>query len=93
MRGQGKSIREVAAELCCSPSTVVREERRNAAPRQIRSRLSPLDKARYADKQTSKRIRKKTRERGCLLDAHAEARVRVGDVWLLESRWVRAELH
>jgi len=46
MSGQEKSFREVAAELCCSPSTVVREERRNAAPRQIRSRLSPLDKAR-----------------------------------------------
>jgi len=76
MRGQGKSFCEVAAELCCSPSTVVREERRKAAPRQIRSRLSPLDKARYTDEPASKLIRKKIRERGCLLDAHAKARVR-----------------
>jgi len=82
MRYQGKSFREVALELECSPSTVLREERRNAAPRQLRRQMSSLDKARYAEEKAYKRQREKIRRRGCALDHHAEARVRIVDLLL-----------
>ena len=62
MRGAGIEIREIGRRLKLCPSIVSRELKRNAAPKFVSVRLSPLERAKEAHEKA--RIRRKEKRRG-----------------------------
>jgi IS30 family transposase len=77
MLKEGEGFRAIGRELGRSASTIKREAERNAAPRQIARRMTPLEKAKYAQEKAEHRRRERVRKRGSRLDRRADVRVRL----------------
>ncbi len=75
MRSAGVGFRRIAEVIGCSPSTVLREERRNRAPKQVSKHLSVLERAKYADDVAKRRRREARRRRGRKLEKDAATRL------------------